>query len=468
MRNSASATTRKTLLSTATALALAAVAAPACAGQAYPAGLGEDGNRQFIVGFVKGSKPSRDTAAMNASLKAAAARAGLTGADGTPGLRVLRQMALPGMRVIAADRPLKRDAALALMRQIAADRNVEFVQPDGGGKTQLVPNDPKFAQQWHYADSASGIRAPSAWNATSGAGVVVAVVDSGILSHSDLNANVLPGYDFISSVNGRNATECAIDDMPAGCGKPQDGDGRDPDPTDNGPSGTHAHGTHVAGTIAAVTGNSLGVAGIAYNAKIVPVRAAGVDGYNAHSDSIDAIVWASGGHVAGVPANPNPAEVVNVSLGSVMACTPAWQAGIDAAVANGAVVVAAAGNDNNDVSKNLPAGCNNVVAVAATDKNGAKASFSAWGAKIDVAAPGTSILSTIANNGYGTLQGTSMAAPHVAGVAALVRSLAPSKTPAEVEAILKGTARAISISKCRQGCGAGLVDAAAAAAKAKE
>ncbi|QWP78846.1 S8 family serine peptidase [Lysobacter sp. K5869] len=467
MRHSTRNTTRKTLLAAATALALTAAAAPAFAGRAYPAGLGADGNRQFIVKYRKGSAPSRDAAAMASSLKAAAARAGVAGADGKPALRVLRQMAVPGMRVIVAPASLKRDAAASLMRQIAADPNVEFVQPDGGGKTQLVPNDPKFSQQWHYADNAVGIRAPSAWNLTSGAGVVVAVVDSGILSHPDLNANVLPGYDFISSASGRDATECAIDGLSAGCGKPQDGDGRDPDPTDNGPSGTGAHGTHVAGTIAAVTNNGVGVAGVAYGAKIVPVRAAGVDGYNAHSDSIDAIVWASGGHVAGVPDNPNPAEVINVSMGSTYACTPAWQAGIDAAVANGAIVVVAAGNGNNDVSENVPAGCNNVVAVAATDKNGAKSSFSAWGAKIDVAAPGgdgffNQVLSTVANNGYGSLSGTSMASPHVAGVAALVRSVAPSKTPAQVEAILKSTARPISASKCSKGCGAGLVDAAAA------
>ncbi|UZW62052.1 S8 family serine peptidase [Lysobacter enzymogenes] len=454
---------RLNALAAATALALLGAAAPACAGQAHLAGLGDDGNRQYIVKFRGGSAPSREVAAMKAALDAAAVRAG------APTLSALRAMALPGMRVVATPGPLKRAQATALMRQLAADPNVEFVQVDGGVTVKMTPNDPQFSRQWHYADTAAGIRAPTAWNATAGAGVVVAVVDSGILSHTDLNANVLPGYDFVSAVNGRNAAECAIDGLSAGCGKSLDGDGRDANPHD---AGNIPHGNHVAGTIAAVTNNGLGVAGIAHAAKIVPVRAAGSQGYNAHSDTIDAIVWASGGHVAGVPDNLNPAEVINVSLGSDIACTPAWQAGVDAAAANGALVVVAAGNGNNDVSGNVPAGCNNVVAVAATDKNGAKSSFSAWGAKIDLAAPGgdglfNQVQSTVANNGYGAMSGTSMASPHVAGVAALVRSLAPGKTPAQVEALLKSTARPIPASKCSRGCGAGLVDAAAAVAAAQ-
>ncbi|MEH6420658.1 S8 family serine peptidase, partial [Pseudomonas sp. CGJS7] len=398
------------------------------------------------------------------------ARAGLAPvADGRARVRTLRQMALPGMRVIAAATPLDRDAAAALMRQLAADRNVEFVQVDAGVRTQLVPNDPQFSKQWHYADTAAGIRAPTAWNTTSGAGVVVAVVDSGIMPHTDLNANVLPGYDFVSAVNGRNAAECAIDGMQAGCGKSLDGDGRDANPLD---SEGNTHGNHVAGTIAAVTNNAKGVAGIAYGAKILPVRAAGSGGYNAHSDTIDAIFWASGGRVAGVPDNVSPAEVINVSLGSEIACTPAWQAGIDAAVANGAVVVVAAGNGDNNVANNVPAGCNNVVAVGATNKSGARSSFSAWGPTLDLSAPGgdglfNGVISTVANDGYGQMSGTSMASPHVAGVAALVRSVAPGKTPAQVEVILKSTARPIPASKCSKGCGAGLVDAAAAVAAAK-
>ena len=427
MRHHSPRTARTTLLAAATALVLSA-AAPALAGQAHLAGLGDDGNRQFIVKFRLGSAPSREVAAMRAALDAAATRAG------APKLTAL------GMRVVATPAPLKRAAAAALMRQLAADPNVEFVQADGGVTTRMVPNDPQFPQQWHYADSAAGVRAPTAWNATNGAGVVVAVVDSGIMPHNDLNANVLAGYDFVSSVSGRNAAECGIDDLPAGCGKSLDGDGRDANPAD---SEGNTHGNHVTGTIAAVTNNARGVAGIAHGARIVPVRAAGSSGYNAHSDTIDAIVWASGGRVAGVPDNANPAEVINVSLGSEIACTPAWQAGVDAA------------------------GCNNVVSVGATDRNAARASYSAWGPTLDLSAPGSSVLSTVANDGYGSKSGTSMASPHVAGVAALVRSAAPAKTPAQVEAILKSTARPMPASKCSKGCGAGIVDAAAAVAVAK-
>src|SRR5690606_31257016 len=150
---------------------------------------------------------------------------------------------------------------------------------------------------------------------THGNGVVVAVLDTGITRHGDLDANVLPGYDFISDA-----------------GKANDGDGRDNDPSDPGdwvtlnqcPGGNRAensswHGTHVAGTIAAVTNNAKGVAGTAFGARILPVRVLGTcGGYD--SDIADAIVWAAGGSVSGVPTNANPAEVINLSLGGGGAC----------------------------------------------------------------------------------------------------------------------------------------------------
>ncbi|BAV96790.1 S8 family serine peptidase [Lysobacter enzymogenes] len=458
----------------AAALALAALSAPAFAGQVYLGNLQDQGNSRFIVKFRSGSAPAGDAKSLSGALNRAAERVALPGAATGPRLRTVRAMIMPGARVVASDRALDRAQAAALIRQIAADENVEFVQLDGISRMMMTPNDPSFAQQWHYADSAAGIRLPTAWNASTGAGVVVAVIDSGIASHTDLNANILPGYDFISSTTGFSDAECRAAGATAGCGRSDDGDGRDANPAD---VSDVMHGTHVAGTIAAVTNNNLGVAGVSFNAKVVPIRVLGKDGAGSDSDIADGIVWASGGSVSGVPANANPAEVINLSLGGGAPCsqTPAYQAAINAAVGNGSTVIVAAGNSNTDVANFTPASCNNAVSVAASNRNGARSYYSNFGASMDITAPGgaqsavndsNGILSTYRNNGYRYEQGTSMAAPHAAGVAALILSAAPSKTPAQVEQILKSTARPISASNCSGGCGAGLIDAAAAVAAA--
>ncbi|HYE87787.1 MAG TPA: S8 family serine peptidase, partial [Vicinamibacterales bacterium] len=256
------------------------------------------------------------------------------------------------------------------------------------------------------------------------------------------------------------------------------------DPSDTGDAAngypSSWHGTHVAGTVAAVTNNAKGVAGVAFNAKVVPVRVLGKQG-GYTSDIADAIVWASGGSVTGVPANANPAEVINMSLGGQSTCSSTYQNAINTAVNNGTTVVVAAGNSNMDVANFTPASCNNVIAVAANDKEGNRASYSNYGAKIDVTAPGgetatttKGVLSTL-NSGttspstesYAFYQGTSMAAPHVAGLVALMQSVAPSpKSPADIESLLKSTARALPGS-CSGGCGAGIVDALAAVNAAK-
>ena len=467
------------LLAAATALALSSVvAAPAIAGQAHLAGLKADGTySRFIVKYKNGSAPANSDVQVSSSLSSAASRAALPASSKGKklGLRSVRRMMLPGAQVVASDVALNRDEAEAVMRQIAADSNVEFVQVDGIRHALAVPNDTRFGDQWHYADSAVGIRAPTAWNTSTGTGVVVAVIDSGILSHTDLNANILPGYDMVSSTTGFSNAECQQAGASPGCGKSDDGDGRDSNPLD---SSNVVHGTHVAGTIAAVTNNGSGVAGVAYNAKVVPVRVLGNQGFGSDSDIADAIVWASGGTVAGVPANANPAEVINMSLGGDAPCseTPAYQAAINTAIANGSVVVAAAGNSNIDVAGATPASCDGVISVAASNKSGARSYYSSWGASIDITAPGgaqsfegdpNGILSTVANNGYGYMQGTSMASPHVAGVIALMQAAAPTpKTSAQIQSILASTARPIPANKCTGGCGPGLIDAAAAVAAA--
>jgi len=457
-------------LAAATAVALySLVAAPAFAGRADLSGLqSADGFDQFIVKYKDGSVAKRDLAALSAGLRNAADKAGK--AKGRAfSLSHKRKMSM-GLDVIRADRKLARGDAEALMRQLAADPNVDYVEVDVIMRALVVPNDPMYNgtsdKQWHYFDATAGLNLPSAWDKSTGSGVVVAVVDSGIIAHNDLSANILPGYDMISTAG-------------TGQGQSGDGNGRDSDATD---VSNVQHGTHVAGTIAAVTNNNLGVAGVAYAAKVVPIRVLGNQGYGSTSDIADGIIWAAGGSVTGVPANANPAEVVNLSLGGQSSCGTTYQNAINSAVGNGATVVIAAGNSNMDVANFTPANCNNVVAVASLDIHADRAWYSNYGAKIDVAAPGgetcepnatstgcgsvshpkEGVLSTVASNGYSYYQGTSMAAPHVAGVVALMQAVAPSPlTPADVESKLKSSTRAI-LGSCTQGCGSGLVDALAA------
>jgi serine protease len=373
---------------------------------------------------------------------------------------------------------LDRAMALADVARVAAelaarDPSVEYAEPDRIMTAQMTPNDPLYTNQWDYFDATAGLRLPAAWDKATGAGINVAVIDTGYRPHADLSGQILPGYDFIA-----NTTMAA------------DGNGRDSDASDPGDhtpagacgSGVPAqdepsswHGTHVAGTIAAKTNNGVGVAGVAFGAKVVPARVLGrCGGYT--SDIADAIIWASGGSVSGVPANANKARVLNLSLGGSGACDATTQNAINSARSRGAVVVAAAGNSNVNASNASPANCQGVIAVAAVGKSGGKASYSNYGTVVDVAAPGgdggAGILSTLnagtstpASDNYAYYMGTSMATPHVAGVAALMLSANPNLTPDEVEARLKSSARAFPAA-C-SGCGTGIVDAAAAVNAAK-
>ncbi|MFF2197716.1 S8 family serine peptidase, partial [Streptomyces sp. NPDC058157] len=369
--------------------------------------------------------------------------------------------------------------AAKVMDQFRADPDVAYVEPDSRAYAMATPDDTEYAKQWDLFEPTAGMNVPAAWDKTTGAGVTVAVIDTGYVAHSDVAPNIVAGYDFISDSTAA-----------------RDGNGRDNNPADQGDwsaagecgTGSKAsdsswHGTHVAGTIAAATNNGKGVAGIAYNAKIQPVRVLGKCG-GATSDIVDAITWASGGTVAGVPANATPAKVINMSLGGSGTCSSSYQNAINAAVARGTTVVVAAGNSNADAANFTPASCNNVITVAATNRTGDRSFYSNFGAKVDVSAPGgetrratdtpgtvttpeNGILSTL-NNGtttpgaeiYKPYQGTSMAAPHIAGLAALLVAAKPSLTPAQVEAAIKANARPLA-GTCTGGCGAGLADAAA-------
>ncbi|HEY0921719.1 S8 family peptidase [Rheinheimera pacifica] len=393
-------------------------------------------------------------------------------------VRFVRGMGLSKHAVFRAERKLSEQETQRMLQLLAQDDEVELVEEDVMLQPTATPNDTQYGNQWHYFETTGGLRAPAAWDNATGQGVVVAVLDTGYRPHADLNANILPGYDMIS------------DSFVGNDGNGRDNDARDPgDWTNAGECGNGQptsfrasswHGTHVAGTIAAVTNNNSGVAGVAYNAKIVPVRVLGkCGGYT--SDIADGIIWAAGGTVSGVPANANPASVINMSLGGGGACSSTTQNAINLARNNGAVIVIAAGNDNSNANNFNPGNCAGVVNVAATNRSGGRAYYSNYGTSVDVAAPGGAMNSANDPNGvlstyntgsttpgsdsYGYSQGTSMAAPHVAGVAALIKQVKPSASPDEIEQILRNTAR--SFPAACSGCGTGIVDANAAVLAAK-
>ena len=479
-------TFRRTLLS----LLIAAAGAPAFAGTVDLSSIDDATvSPRFIVKYRDGSAERTQPAASQRAMTAAAERARpqmgarIAGLRGAAALRIdsLRATAT-GRRVVRASQRLDRTQAEALMRAIASDPNVESVSVDRLMRPTALPNDPMLAthQTWHYGTGAGGARVTSAWNAgATGAGIVVAVLDTGATNHADLAANLLPGYDFITDheVSGR-----ADDDRVPGGWDLGDFTVAGQCGAGSTASSSSWHGTHVSGTIAEVTNNGIGGAGVAYDAKVVPVRVLGrCGGYT--SDINDAIVWAAGGHIDGVPDNPNPAEVINMSLGGSHACEADTQAAIDKAVSLGATVVVAAGNDNADVAGHAPASCARVVAVGATGYSGQRAGYSNYGSGVDVSAPGgagvegspNGYIWSTHNTGatvpqgdrYVGMTGTSMAAPHVSGIVALMQGIAAMPlTPAQVEGLLVSSVRPFPTRPDRP-IGAGIVDAAAAVDRAK-
>ena len=364
------------------------------------------------------------------------------------------------------------DADLANMAsQLETDVAVQYADPVRRIRAQRVPNDPDFGKQWSLTDPVGGINAPAAWDLQIGsAGMTVAVLDTGITQHPELAGRILPGYDFISDPSTAN-----------------DGGGRDNDPSDPGDNTSDNecgpgvpgkpsswHGTFVSGLIAANTDNGVGIAGVNWNAKILPVRVLGRCG-GTFDDIAAAILWAVGVPVAGAPLNPNPARVINLSLGGQSSCPQAIQDAINVALAQGVVVSIAAGNDSINVSMFAPANCAGVITVGASTRQGDRATYSNFGIRVDVSAPGgdgnqADWILSLSNDGtsgprgpaYAIGIGTSFAAPHVAGVASLMIARNANLTPGQVIGIISGTARSFNAAvSCARGpaCGGGLLDA---------
>ncbi|MBX3608461.1 MAG: S8 family peptidase [Hydrogenophaga sp.] len=396
--------------------------------------------------------------------------------------------------LIRLQRPLKGRELRDAMRRLRLHPDVAWVEPNVLERNQLVPNDPAYADQWHLKAPTtvpdfqpSALNMPSAWDITTGAATntVVAVVDTGVrFSHPDLAGRLIGGYDFISELSVAN-----------------DGNGRDADPSDPGDwvsagdlanplfSGCDVddsswHGTFIAGQIAALSDNSTGVSGLHWGAKVVPVRVAGKCGALV-SDLLDGVRWAAGLPVSGVPNNPNPAKVINLSFGGSTSCTAAYQSMADDVRNAGALLVVAAGNNSAPLRR--PADCNGVMAVAAVRRDGAKADYSSFGSNVALSAPGgsgstsTTLLLSTDNAGttgpgadvYGYKMGTSFSAPLASGVAALMLTINSSLQPGDLIERMKTGARAhtsyvgptcsttnTGVCNCTTStCGAGLLDA---------
>jgi serine protease len=398
------------------------------------------------------------------------------------------------------DRPLKGRDLDRAMRRLRLHPEVAWVEPDVLLPRQQLapgaPNDTLYGLQWYLqapdnVTNFAGMNLPAAWTVRNGSPVVVAVVDSGVrFDHPDLAGRLLPGYDLVSELDIAN-----------------DGNGRDADASDPGdwvslaeagqgvfqfcdPSPSVWHGTFIAGQIAAASNNAEGVVGLNWGASVLPVRVSGKCGALV-SDLLDGLRWAAGLAVTGVPPNPTPAKVINLSFGGDAPCSQAYQDTINAVTDAGALVVVAAGNNQplGNPALTRPADCQRVMAVGAVRKDGAKATYSNFGPQVALAAPGGSTESNPNNflvstdnsgtttpmgNSYGYKQGTSFSAPQAAGVASLMLGINPSlnasqlidrmKTGARTHVVDAGRSTCSSMNRgacnCTTAtCGAGLLDA---------
>jgi len=487
----------------------------------------QQGFDRFIVTYTNGSSESINDAAATQNVSAAVSRAGFnratrssTGAT-IAGLTVshVRKLSIANTQLLHTSRKLSAAEATTLMQQIASDPSVAHVEPDvmmhlvrdisapKSMTAQVVkpqtlltdaPNDPYYAHnQWHLQAPTSAdmgaANVPGAWALADGSGVVVAVLDTGITQHSDIDESLADaGYDFTSialvsgrASDGRAAGGWDTGDWTTGTTYAECRDAGDPG------ENSSWHGTHVSGTIAELTNNGVGMAGVAHGAKVLPVRVLGHCG-GMTSDIADAITWASGGHVNGVPDNTNPAQVISMSLGGGGTCTAGdvFGTAISGAISRGTAVVVAAGNSGSDMANFSPASCPGVISVASNGITGKRAFYSNYGTGVTISAPGGGIYVNDGSSGsqanpqgfvwssvnqgttvpeteyYGGMAGTSQATPHVAGALAMVLSAEaaagkPISTPAELKDILTSSARAFPVTEDHP-IGAGILDVTAA------
>jgi serine protease len=414
------------------------------------------------------------------------------------GVAVSRSRQLtPSMHVMFLQNTVYGADVEAVLRQLRADPSVAFADVDQRRYAHAMPNDPLFVPtatasgQWYMqtpssltpTSDAAATDAVSAWNITTGSsGTVIADIDSGIrFDHPDMlragfGGRLLPGYDFVSEdVDASNSNPLGTFLVA------NDGDGWDPDPSDPGdwidstdlantkvfPSkncsaqNSSWHGTRVMGVLGAVTNNDVGIAGMTWNPYLLPVRALGKCG-GLDSDIITGIQWAVGMSVNGVPDNPYPADIINLSLGGTGTCPTSYQNLLTTLNGMGVLVVASAGNESGPVD--IPANCPGVLAVAGLRNVGTKVGYSSLGPEVGIAAPAGNCVNlgnpclrsidTTVNEGAtvpgansytdqtNSNLGTSFSAPIVSGIAALMRAANANLTPPQIIARMKAGATA--------------------------
>ena len=357
---------------------------------------------------------------------------------------VFRNMGISSPSISIQPKDIRSQRKMDTLRMIKGLRkqsDVLYAEPNYYVHISEIPNDNFYATQWNLPM----INLPNAWDITTGSSdIVVAVVDTGVLmNHPDLQGQLTTdGYDFISD------NDISLD-----------GDGIDDNPDDPGDlrynTYSSFHGTHCAGIVAAASNNDRGVSGVAWNTKIMPVRVLGNGGSGTTYDVLQGVLYAAGLENDSGTLPTHPADIISLSLGSNTYLSQAQQV-YNEVRDQGVIVVAAAGNSSTS-AYDYPASYNGVISVSAVDITGDLAFYSNYGARIDVAAPGgdgstdingdgypDGVMSTCGDDRYGSIvfsyspkNGTSMATPHVAGVAALMKAIDPELTPAQFDAHLQ-------------------------------
>ena len=464
-------TVRSSVVGLLAALAIAATNSPAATSETNPvskepATAVSEGNthRVFVKFRPTALSPRATTQAATNALQALATRVNVALLESrqiTGNLHALRVVAGPG------------ETLASTLARLAADPAVEFADPDRRRYPHAIPNDPLYVNQWYEQNAQpAAIDAVTAWDTATGRNdIVIADLDTGIrYDHPDLGAaagnRLLPGYNFIS--------DPAISNTGGGA--------RGPDASDPGDWITQAdtmtstfsgcpvsnsswNGTRTAGILGAITNNSTGIAGVTWQGMILPVRVLGKCG-GLDSDILDGMRWAAGLQVSGIPNNPNPARIINMSLGAAGTCTAAQQTVINEVVATGVLVVVSAGNGSGPVDS--PANCSGVAGIAGLRNIGTKVGFSSLGPQVAVSAPGGNCVNatgaclysidTTVNNGTTTPGtngytdqlspnlGTSFSAPMVSGIAALMTSVNSNLRAPQLIARLKEGAKAFPVS----------------------